>query len=128
MKSPKANILKSKLLTALEKSLGIVTSACKSVGCDRTTFYNYYNTDPDFKLKVDSIQEITIDFAESQLLKSIQNGSDTATIFYLKCKGKKRGYIDRAELDVTTNGKDINKPQIIVSDQQIANELKKLLE
>jgi hypothetical protein len=127
MKSPKVNILKSKLIAALEKSLGIVTTACKNVGCDRTTFYNYYNSDEEFKNKVDAIQELTIDFAESQLFKSIQNGSDTATIFYLKCKGKKRGYIDRAEMDVTTNGKDINNITFTVANNQTIDEVKKLL-
>jgi hypothetical protein len=68
-----------------------------------------------------------LDFAESQLFKSIQNGSDTATIFYLKCKGKKRGYIDRAEVDVTTNGKDLHQPQFIVAKSETIDELKKLM-
>lgn len=89
---------KKALIAALEKSLGIVTTACKAVGVDRRTFYRYYNNDPKFKSEVDDIGEIALDFAESQLHKKIQSGSDVAVIFYLKTKGKKRGYIERTEL------------------------------
>lgn len=98
---PKVNRVqhnKNALLDALEKSLGVVTSACKSVGVDRTTFYNYYNTDPKFRDAVDSIENIALDFAESQLHKQIRDGNVAATIFYLKTKGKKRGYIERSEV------------------------------
>lgn len=121
--------IKTKLLDALEIHKGIVTSACKSIDCPRSTYYNYYNTDPEFKAAVDEIQDVAIDFVESKLMEKI-NGvtmldkemdgdaitytmppSDTAIIFYLKTKGKKRGYIERAELDHTTKGESLNKPK-----------------
>ena len=94
----KTNILKKNLLAALEKSLGIVTNACRKVGCNRSTFYDYYAKDMKFKKAVDDIQNIALDFAESQLHKQIQDGNTTATIFLLKTKGKKRGYIERQEI------------------------------
>tara|TARA_R110000772_G_scaffold208319_1_gene318883 strand:- start:349 stop:777 length:429 start_codon:yes stop_codon:yes gene_type:complete len=95
--------IKKKLLKALEKSLGIVTIACKEVDCARSTFYNYYNNDQDFKNAVDEISNLTLDFAESQLHKQIKDGNTTATIFYLKTKGKKRGYIERKEVEMTAD-------------------------
>ena len=88
---------KKRVLECLEKSLGIVTTACKSANITRVTFYQYYNKDAQFAKEVDDIQNITLDFAEGQLLKNIKEGSDTAVIFYLKTKGKKRGYIERTE-------------------------------
>lgn len=94
---------KKALLVALEKSMGVVTQACRTVKIDRKTFYNYCSKDPQFKQQVEAISEIALDFAESQLLKSIKKGSDTATIFYLKTKGKKRGYIETSQFDVFTN-------------------------
>jgi len=89
---------KKAIIEALEKSLGVVTTACKTVGIGRTTFYGWLQDDAEFAKEVDDIQNITLDFAESQLHKQIKDGNTTATIFYLKTKGKKRGYIERQEI------------------------------
>ena len=94
----KSEHIKKGLLDALEKSLGVVTTACKQVGIGRTTFYNYYNEDIDFAKKVDDIENVALDFAESQLHKQIQDGSTAATIILLKTRGKKRGYVERQEI------------------------------
>lgn len=84
-------------LEALEKSLGVVTTACKSIGLARSTFYEWLKED-SFKQAVNEIQEVAIDFAESQLHKQIADGNTSATIFYLKTKGKKRGFVERQEI------------------------------
>lgn len=89
---------KKAIIEALEKSLGVVTTACKTVGVGRTTFYGWLQDDLEFSRQVDDIQNITLDFAESQLHKQIKDGNTTATIFYLKTKGKKRGYVERQEI------------------------------
>ena len=96
--SNKSDIYKSRLLEALENSLGVVTTACKKANISRKTFYQYCNDDPEFKKAVDDIENIALDFAESQLHKQIQGGNTAATIFYLKTKGKKRGYVERQEI------------------------------
>lgn len=98
MKSNKIEHTKKAIIEALEKSLGVVTTACKQVGVGRTTFYEYLNKDENFANEVNDIQNIALDFAESQLHKQIQDGNTSATIFYLKTKGKKRGYIERSEI------------------------------
>ena len=97
----KTNILKRSLLDALEQSLGIITTACKIVDCNRSTFYKYYNNDQDFKNAVDELENLTLDFVESKLHKQIKDDNTTATIFYLKTKGKKRGYVERREVEMT---------------------------
>jgi hypothetical protein len=102
---------KKKLIEALEKSLGIVTAACKEVGLTRETFYRYYREDEDFKKKVDDINEITLDFAETQLLKKIKEGSERSILFYMKYKARKRGYTD--SLDITSDGKSITQIKLI---------------
>lgn len=89
---------KKAIIEALEQSLGIVTSACKKVGVGRTTFYGWLNDDEEFAKQVKDIENIALDFAESQLHRQIGDGNTTATIFYLKTKGKKRGYIERQEI------------------------------
>jgi len=111
-----SDIVKRALIVALEKSLGVVTIACKSVGCSRQTFYEYYNTDQDFKSLVDELDNVAIDFAESQLHKQIKEGVPASTIFYLKTKGKKRGYIEKTQIEnsgsmdiITNGGEDIER-------------------
>lgn len=89
---------KRALIEALTQTLGVVTSACKMVGIDRTTFYKYLNEDAEFADEVKDIQDVAVDFAESKLHEQIKEKNTTATIFYLKTKGKHRGYIERQEI------------------------------
>jgi|TARA_R100001480_G_scaffold45791_1_gene59073 hypothetical protein len=92
------HIKKESMLKALEKSLGVVTVACRKTDIPRSTFYKWLNEDEDFAVKVREIENIALDFAESQLHEQIGNANTAATIFYLKTKGKKRGYIERQEI------------------------------
>jgi undecaprenyl pyrophosphate synthase len=98
----KSEHIKRAIVEAMEQSLGVVTTACRKVGIGRTTYYEYYNTDLKFKEEIDDLQNVALDFAESQLHKQIKEGNSTATIFFLKTKGKKRGYIERQEVDVSS--------------------------
>jgi hypothetical protein len=92
---------KKAMLEALELSLGIVSTASKKANVGRTQHYEWLKEDPAYKAAVESIQESVIDFAESHLYKLVKEGNPAATIFYLKTKGKKRGYIERQEIEVT---------------------------
>jgi len=94
----KNDITKKAMLEALEKSLGVVTSACKAVEISRETHYRWMREDENYKQAVDDLANVALDFAESQLHKQIKGGNPTATIFYLKTKGKNRGYIERQEI------------------------------
>lgn len=97
MKPTKSDTIKKQLIGALEKSLGVVTTACKSVGIARSTFYDWYNGDKGFKKQVDSIENMAMDFVESKLYSLIQNNNPAAIIFYAKTKMKNRGYVERTE-------------------------------
>jgi len=90
------------MLDALEKSLGVVTAACKAVGIGRTTHYLWMQEDAEYRAAVEGLSDVALDFAESQLHKQIKEGNSTATIFFLKTKGKKRGYIERQEVEVAS--------------------------
>ena len=108
---------KKALIDALEKSLGVVTSACKSVGLNRSTYYDYYNSDPEFKKSVDELSNIALDFAESNLHKQIKDGNTSATIFYLKTKGKRRGYVERQEI-TGIEGTKLFEVEILKNDKE----------
>ena len=104
---------KKVLLEALEKTLGVVTTACNESGIPRRTHYNWYESDSDYRKSVDELSNVALDFAESKLHINISKGDTTAIIFYLKTKGKERGYIEKQYFDHTTNGKEIQNPEQI---------------
>lgn len=112
----KTKALKRALIEAMTKSLGIVTTACKIAGCDRSTYYKFYREDEEFKNEIDELENIALDFAESQLHKKIKDGCTTSTIFYLKTKGKKRGYIERTET------KNVNEKPFIIEISESKND------
>lgn len=130
-KSQNATLKKNAMLKALESTLGVVTSACEVVGIDRRTHYRWMNEDEDYKAKVESLTDLAIDFAESKLFELIEGAhrevstpdgevisikdapNTSATIFYLKTRGKKRGYVERTEL-AGVNDAPI---QIIINDK-----------
>lgn len=93
---------KKAIIEALEKTLGVVTEACKKARVGRTTYYGWLESDKEFAKKVKSIEDVAIDFAETALHDQIREGNPTSTIFYLKTKGKKRGYIEKSEIEVQT--------------------------
>jgi len=109
--------VKEALIQAMQKAMGVVTEACKIAKVGRTTFYKLYNNDPEFKRACDECQDIALDFAESQLYSQIKGGSTTATIFYLKTKGKHRGYVERQQIDINKGQPDLSH---LTSDELVA--------
>jgi len=97
--------LKRAMLVALEKSLGIVTSACKKVGIDRSTHYEWLKQDKEYRKLVKDIDNVALDFGETKLHEQIGRGNPLSTIFFLKCRGKKRGYIEQNIIEVKGNMK-----------------------
>ena len=95
---------KETFLEALRLNLGHITKACESANIHRRTYYSWIDKDEKFKDDCDSVSESLLDLAENSLLSEIKDkkskGHTTATIFYLKTKGKKRGYSESLQLDV----------------------------
>lgn len=91
------------LISVYEKKGCNVTATCKALGINRTTFYNWRKRSERLDAMLEEVEESIIDYAESKLVEHIQEGDTTCLIFFLKTKGKKRGYIERVEQDVTVN-------------------------
>tara|TARA_R110000787_G_scaffold9948_3_gene34317 strand:+ start:239 stop:598 length:360 start_codon:yes stop_codon:yes gene_type:complete len=92
------HIKKESLLKSLEQSLGVVTVACREADIPRSTYYKWLKEDEVFAAEVSDIENVALDFAESKLHKQISDNNTSATIFYLKTKGKNRGYVERQEI------------------------------
>ena len=101
------HIKKEAMLQALENSLGVVTVACKQSETPRSTYYKWLKEDEGFAKEVKEIENIALDCAEIQLHSQMKDGNTSATIFYLKTKGKRRGYIERSELDLSSGDEPI---------------------
>ena len=97
------NLKKDALLQALEISLGIVSTACNRSGISRSSFYKWYKEDEEFRKKVDEIDNVKLDYVETKLFKNIENEKEKSIIFYLQHKGHKRGYVQRQNINLTSN-------------------------
>ena len=103
-KTNKTEHNKRRVIEALTKTMGIVTRACEMAEISRTQFYHWCKTDPDFAEQVKSIEDIALDYAESKLFENIKSKRETSIIFYLKTKGRKRGYNEKIEVENTHKG------------------------
>ena len=114
----RTRIKKVKILEALEKTLGVVTPACKAVSVARSTFYKWKEEDPIFRKACDEIEGLRLDFLENELLRRIQNnnqGSNTLLMYELNNKGRGRGYGDDRRIDITSGGKEIKAPSWVMT-------------
>ncbi len=92
---------KKAMYDALVKQLGVVTAAAKQVGIGRTTHYKWLREDENYRAWVEEIPDITLDFVENALFRQIQEGNTTSIIFFLKTKGRERGYVEKQEIAVS---------------------------
>tara|TARA_R100000781_G_C4080688_1_gene127605 strand:+ start:2276 stop:2665 length:390 start_codon:yes stop_codon:yes gene_type:complete len=112
MSKKEHTLKKETLLKSLEGAMGIVSTACATSGISRSSYYKWYKEDDEFRAKVDEIDNVKLDFVESQLFKNISDKKEKSIIFYLQHRGHKRGYIQKQNINLTSNEDDINKIEI----------------
>jgi hypothetical protein len=88
---------------ALRQTLGLVTPAAKLLeagygSCTPATVRNYIKRHPRLADAVYETVELNLDLAESKLFNAIGDGNMTAIIFFLKTKGRDRGYVEVSRL------------------------------
>lgn len=98
-----------KMIDAIEKSKGFVSTAAQLLGCSRRHFYARMNTMPTVQAALEDVREKRHDFVESKLLKRIDAEDITAIIFYLKTQCKNRGYVERQEVSGPDSGQIVIK-------------------
>jgi hypothetical protein len=112
---------KKAMMDALVTTMGNITAASKKVGISRFSHYEWLESDPIYAKHYEAIDDMEVDFYRTALQKLVQEGNVTAAIFGLKTKGKKRGYIERQEIEQT--GTVHNKLQIEVTRVEKREEL-----
>jgi hypothetical protein len=90
----------SVIATELKRYKGAVSSAAKALGIAKVTLEKYIMKSKVLKDIVCEIVETEIDEVESELMTQVRKGNMTAILFYLKCKGRDRGWIERTDMSV----------------------------
>ena len=86
---------------ALTENRGLVTYAAKALGSSFDNLNRYIKANPKLEKLIEALQERRLDFAESKLDSLIDKEDKTAIIFFLKTRGKKRGYIEDEKMDLS---------------------------
>ena len=97
------NIPIDKIVEIYEKKGCNITAACTALGISRKTFYEWKDKKKKLAEGLEAAEESILDYAESKLVEHIQNDDVQALIFFLRTKGKKRGYVEKTESDVNIN-------------------------
>ena len=93
---------------ALKLNGGFVGPAAKGLNVTYQAVYDRIKRNARLRRTLNSIRETYLDMAENALLTKVKQGDLGAICFYLKCLGKKRGYIEKPIMG--DNG-DMSKPQ-----------------
>lgn len=89
---PRVPLDKEKIKEQLIKYGGNITMVAKAMKCARQSITRLVNTNPDIKAILEEAREITVDDIEDTFLKRAKSGDTTALIFFLKTRGRERGY------------------------------------
>lgn len=103
------DIKKGQFIEAFEATAGNISASCKKLNISRETYYRWCREDQEFREKIDETQESLLDLAETMLIKNIREGRTAEIIFFLKTKGKKRGYIERTEIEIEKPNYNLSK-------------------
>jgi hypothetical protein len=88
------------VIAVLRQTHGMIAPAAAKLGYTRAGLYAYIKR---HKLEpvIEEEREACLDWAEMHLWKQIVDGNLTALIFFLKCQGKSRGYVERQDVHVS---------------------------
>ena len=83
-------LTKNRVLSALEQSGGIRSDAAVALGSTREGLCNFLSRYPEV---LHEVAERILDLVESKLMQLIDRGDGASVRFYLRCKGKPRGWV-----------------------------------
>lgn len=86
------------VIAAVKKRDGKLYLAAADLDVTAQTLRNYAKRWPDVRQAIREAKGRLLDHAESKLFQAIDKGEAWAVCFFLKCQGKRRGYVERSEL------------------------------
>jgi len=85
------------VITALDKTKGMVYLAAESLGCSHTTVYKYIDKYATVRQAKERAEGRIGDIVELKLINAINDDKPWAIQFYARTKLKHRGYVERQE-------------------------------
>lgn len=96
---------RKQIIDALKKTGGFITHAADELGCHYVTVLNYIKDDPSIGEENKQIKEHRLDIAESVVISTMEGENEKLAMdackFYLKYKGRKRGYIKATKVEIS---------------------------
>lgn len=100
--APKRRRVSDEVLAhALREAGGWISAAAKAVGMNPSAVSMRIARKPALKVVVDDARETQLNMVENALMDNIQNHDQRAIEFYLKCRGRDRGWIEQTQSEVT---------------------------
>lgn len=96
---------------------GNVTTICDRLGCARKTFYSWLEKRAAITEAYAHEKETMLDMAEDSLMRLVLDGELGAICFFLKCQGKRRGWIEKQEIDANVN----SRATVVVAPEKFAS-------
>lgn len=125
MKKSPTNVPKQMRVTneqveaALRATGGFLALAAQRLGCSYKTVYRRIRASARLQDALQEIADKKLDLAEAALTKAINSGEAWAVCFYLKCKGKHRGYVERTEVTGRDGGPIEHSAMEKLSDEEL---------
>ena len=112
---------KKKVRAAIPGSMGIYMIIAKKCGVVRSTITMFLKKERNQNIlqEIEEEREKTLDIGEAKLVKLINEGEFPAIKFLLSTKGKKRGYVEKQELEISSFD--------LLSKEEREKEIKRLL-
>ena len=105
-----------RVIEALQESRGIVSAAARRLGMTRRNLTRRVKDSEKLKEVRDDARNEFCDLAESKLVENVEAGNVPSVLFALKCLGKDRGYVERAEV-TGKDGKDLG--EIVIPKREV---------
>lgn len=96
---------KAQFLEIFRKNLGTIGVACDKCDIDRTTFYDWKRTDPQFKSAIAKIEDERLDMVEDELFELIKKHDGPSIRFYMERINPK--YKAKSQTEIFTGEKTL---------------------
>lgn len=102
-KALRPELLVVNIMEALKESGGNITMAALAMKVDPAELRRIVAEKPTLVAFQAEMRQRNMDYVEAKLMEKVRNGDTGATIFYAKCHGKDRGYVEYQQTTAQVN-------------------------